>query len=594
MRIVRVALLLSCVAASAHAQLPADQRVADMRQLGSLYAKNYGPYEWKRTLQGSDPFDLTPWIARANAATSDLAFMDTLIDFTSSLDDAHVNLFFSSTFVASLPFTVDIYDSKVLIDSISRVALPVRDYPFTIGDELVSLDGRSAQDWIVALRKYAISANPRSTARTAAALITRRRQSLIPSASEVGPAATVVIRRANGGTETYTMRWQKSGAAINSAGPIPTPKSEQGFESFLTGDRNNIADENISAVSPRLRDAYLFDDTLPRHMFPILPLLNVSLPGDRYAILNFGARSPIFRMPAGFVQRLGTSGADFFFSGTYTSSNLRIGFLRIPSFAPPSTAAALQALEAEIAFFERNTDGLVVDVTRNPGGSATFVESIAQRLIRTDFKTIGFEVRATANWLASFQQLLQIAELSGAPESVIQAQNEQIVALTAAYNQSRGRSIPLSINSTGSLTLPTATDRNGDSIAYSKPILVLTDEFTASGGDMFAAIMQDNRRSPLFGFRTMGAGGSVVPFDAANFSEGFARVTVSLMARPNTSSVPGFPPGPYIENVGVQPTTEYDYMTRQNLMTQGQPFVQAFTSAIVSHIRASRASATTP
>lgn len=592
MKIARVVALLLCVAASAHAQIPADQRVADMRQLVSLYAKNYGPYEWKRTLQGTDLFDLAPWIARANEATTDLRFMDALIDFTSSLDDAHVNMFFPSIFVAQLPFTVDIYDGKVMIDSISRAALPVRDYPFTIGDELVSVDGRTSQDWIVALRKYAVAANVRSTSRNAAALITRRRQFIMPTAAEIGATASVVVRRANSAVETYTIPWQKTGVAFSAAGPIPSPKSDQPIESGLSRQSDDVVSENISALPFRIKDSFIVDDTLPRHMFPLLPLLNTTVPDERSAVLGVGARTPIFRMPAGFVQRLGTAPSDFFFSGIYASANLRIGFIRIPSFNPPSAAAALQAFEAEIAFFERNTDGLIVDITRNPGGLVSFVESLSQRLIRTEFRTIGFEIRATANWVAGFAQSLLIAEQTGAPEQVIQAQNAQVAAVMAAYSQSRGKTDPLSLNSTGSLTLQTATDRNGDSIAYSKPIMLLTDEFSASGGDMFAAIMQDNRRGPLFGFRTMGAGGSVVGFDATNYTEGFARVTASLMARPNPSPVPGFPLSPYIENVGVQPNIPFDYMTRQNLMNQGQTFVQAFTAAMVSHIRASRATPT--
>ena len=47
-------------------------------------------------------------------------------------------------------------------------------------------------------------------------------------------------------------------------------------------------------------------------------------------------------------------------------------------------------------------------------------------------------------------------------------------------------------------------------------------------------------------------------------------------------STPEFPPSPYIENIGVQPDIVVDYMTRQNLVTGGAPFVQAFTNAAVT------------
>ena len=61
--------------------------------------------------------------------------------------------------------------------------------------------------------------------------------------------------------------------------------------------------------------------------------------------------------------------------------------------------------------------------------------------------------------------------------------------------------------------------------------MVLTDEFSASGGDMLPAIIQSNKRGPIFGLRTMGAGGSVVGYSGPAFTESFFRITVSLMNR---------------------------------------------------------------
>jgi hypothetical protein len=99
---------------------------------------------------------------------------------------------------------------------------------------------------------------------------------------------------------------------------------------------------------------------------------------------------------------------------------------------------------------------------------------------------------------------------------------------------------------------------------------------------MFPAIIQSNNRGPLFGMRTMGAGGSVVGFNGPAFIESFFRVTVSLMNRGHLVQAPGFPPSPYIENVGVRPDIVADYMTRDNLISFGAPFVQAFTAAAVT------------
>jgi hypothetical protein len=44
------------------------------------------------------------------------------------------------------------------------------------------------------------------------------------------------------------------------------------------------------------------------------------------------------------------------------------------------------------------------------------------------------------------------------------------------------------------------------------------------------------------------------------------------------------PSAPYIENIGVQPDLFFDYQTRANLLTGGQPFVEGFTIAIAKLI----------
>ena len=105
---------------------------------------------------------------------------------------------------------------------------------------------------------------------------------------------------------------------------------------------------------------------------------------------------------------------------------------------------------------------------------------------------------------------------------------------------------------------------------------------------MFPAILQDNQRGPIFGMRTMGAGGSVVGFNATAYTESFFRITVSLMNRGHLVVSPGLPPAPYIENIGVQPDIVEDYMTRANLLSAGAPFREAFTNAIVSLVQQRR------
>jgi hypothetical protein len=584
------ALLVALSASHAAAQetLSGAQRNSDLTELASQYAKNYAPYEWKRDVQGFDLLRLTPWLQRVHHS-DDLDFQEALIEYVASLNDAHDTIAFPTTFSASLSMSADIYDGKVLIDSINRTRLPLAQFPFVVGDEIVSFDGRPVMEVIQSLRKYSISANPRSTDRIAATRLVSRSQQIMPHLPQLGDAAVLGIKlAATGATNLYTIPWVKNGIPILSQGPVPSPVRGNG-RLFLSTDAQDIAAGlagNAAAKTSvfKVADGGPVDGTLPDYMDPIRPLLNASVSQDYYSVLNFGSRIPIFALPAGFTDLNAPCATCivrpgeplFYFVATFTTaSGVRIGFIRIPSMSPPSTAIALAQLDRTMALFAGSTDALVVDVMRNPGGLVSFVEAVAQRLIPAPFSTIGFEIRATGAWLFSFAAQLTNARANPAtPPAVLANLEANFNAVLDAYDENRGRSAPVSLNSTGSLQLQPAPG------AYTKPILTLTDEFSASGGDMLPAILQTNDRGPIFGWRTMGAGGSVVGYSGPAFTESFFRITVSLMNRGEIIHTPDFPPAPYIENIGVRPDIAVDYMTRANLLSNGASFVQAFIQVV--------------
>jgi len=219
---------------------------------------------------------------------------------------------------------------------------------------------------------------------------------------------------------------------------------------------------------------------------------------------------------------------------------------------------------------------------RNPGGSVAFVEGIAQLLHPHVFRTLGFEVRATAGWVFTSQARLNTARLTNQEPWVISLLEQNLAQVKQANQELRGRTGPISLNATGGLELAPHP------AAYSKPVMILVDGFSASGGDMLPAILQDNGRALIAGQRTMGAGGNVVSFTSGSHTEIFFRVTQSLMNRKEPVITDEFPAAPYVENIGVRPDVELDYMTRENLINFGQPFVQAFTGLMVDHIRGVR------
>lgn len=557
MKHLRIPALLLAVAALCPAQMTPNQKAFDFMQLASTYAINYGPIQWKRDAFHFDLLNVGDWLNKAMATQDDLDFYELCVAYVASLNDAHDAFILPSNFNAFLGFDVDLYDGKTIVERIDRRQLRTVLFPFQVGDELVSIDGVATQDLIQTLSKYSVAANPRSTSRFAAAYLTYRDQSIMPHAHLIPDVSTVVINRQNLGPQSFSIPWSKQGNPVTIIGPVIPP--------FSTGASKGAASR----------------DDAPAYMKPLLKLRNMRLPARR-TVLGFGDTTPVFRLPAGFVQRQGKSLFDFFYSGTYqTPQGVTIGYIRIPSF---DSFLPSDDFQTEITYMQQNTDGLIVDIMRNPGGDPCAAEDLLQRVIPSQFSNIGLEIRATLGWVQSFQQALQDARDFGAPDLVVSQLQGLLDQVNAAYLTPSGRTPPLPICDT-TLDVPPATDKNGNNIAYTKPVMLLVDELSASAADYFAAVFQDNQRGPLFGMRTMGAGGNVDVFPATTYSMGAAYVTESLMHRKNPISTPEYPTAPYVENIGVRPDVVVDYMTLDNLLRNGDAFVQSFTDTMVRYVQ---------
>ena len=436
-----VALLLSLGVAAPRAQraLTADQRDADMTQLASMYAKEYAPYEWKRDVIGFDLQRLTPWLQRVHQA-DDLDVQDAFLEYLASLQDTHAFMSFPSPFGAVLGFTVDIYDGKVLIDSINRTLLPSAQYPFGIGDELVSLDGDSAQTLIASFRKVATSGgNPRSRDRVAAGLIARRFQSTLPHASQVGDTAVASIRLAStGALKNYVMPWVKSGVALDSEGPVPGPRRGNGLI-FRAPDPNGAA-----VRGGRRQTRAASQSGLPQHRRYPAGLwirsgrcwtLGSARHDERRARLRIQVAD--LRPAAGLRDSPWHAVVTFLLERDVCIERRADRAASHPQRSAAQYIGRPATAQSEIAFFNANTDVLVVDITRNTGGNLSTAEAFAQRLIPNTFRTVGFEFRATALEVFFFAQRLTSALGCGAPPEIIANLRSNFDEMLSAYNEER-------------------------------------------------------------------------------------------------------------------------------------------------------------
>src|SRR5260370_25981823 len=96
------------------AQLTPDQRAFDFQGIAALYAKRYAPLDWKKQAFHFDLMDIKPWLQRVNNAKDDLEFFEIEAEYVASLQDTHSHFSMTSSFVASLGITLDIYDGPVI------------------------------------------------------------------------------------------------------------------------------------------------------------------------------------------------------------------------------------------------------------------------------------------------------------------------------------------------------------------------------------------------------------------------------------------------------------------------------------------------
>ena len=546
----------------AYGQMTTEQKVTDFTSLSQFYVRHYTPANWKIVQFGFDLSDLRPWLAKVRATKTDMEYYDVAIEYLAMLQDGHIRYTVPTNFQAYLRFDVDIYDGKTLIELIAN-GYPMRDFPIEIGDELVSVDGLSSEQWIQRLSRYGIGANDSATRRRAADFITFRPQQSIPWAPQIGETAKVVIRKQDGTEKTYDLPWFKSGTPITNLPPVSGPRLSISDSTQVrnpadryaglaaqwgvyTGERQ-VEAETLSAEEREARSTQMGE----------------AHPVD-VALTGLGQLTPLYGPPAGLRLRLGTGQNDLFLSGTFPLDGKTVGWIRIPTFGPANTTLAITQFRNEIAALQNLTSGLVIDVMHNPGGNVCYAQELMRYLVPKPFWGIGYWIKPTLAWKVAFDTRARSAQNPQVEAWERELLGEYDRLLSAAYEKGEETGI-YPVCAASVVVIP-------QDVVYTKPILLLTNEFSISAGDTFSAMFQDAARGKIVGIRTGGLGGNVNDYFNTGITEANLRITRSLFIRENAVPSP-YGPTRFMENVGVAPDVKLDIMTRENLLSGGRPFV---------------------
>lgn len=499
--------------------LTKEQRMSDAAMIVGLLERGYAPRDWKEESLGiSFSKNSEDFLSLISGDVSDTEFYEALAKYIAGLHDSHTAVNFPSTYVSSLPFGVELIEGKVFVTE----PCDEEDCNIQKGDELVAIDGKDAAKIQGELRQFMGHGNPLTEANFAARFLTYRPQDIFPTVPE-GDASVTVRSRADGNVRDLNLKWKTEGYPMTSIGVSRTTQSK--------------------AATVSSGETYLLEMSRDRTS-PHVGILN-----------RFGRnkQNPFIPLDENFTERK----KGPYLSGVMTSGNKQVAFIRFHTYSKRliNFDEAISELEEEIGFFDKNTDALIIDQTGNGGGDLCYLLRIASFFLESPQKEILDQWRANREILLELERR-SLDEKAGA--------NDRALAASIAIgirNAMKGGLLLTEAYPVCSLDgiIKPYTTKDKKVITYTKPVLILIDEWAMSGGDYFPAIMKDLGRATLFGQTTAGAGGAVKRFDGLiGYSEIELSYTICLGVR--AVEVPFGEEGNktyYIENVGVSPDIEY-------------------------------------
>ncbi len=497
--------------------LTTDEKLSDLHQFTSMIRSGYGPLKFKASEQGIllDALQ-NQYVAKVTSTKTNAEFYYLMIQLVAEFKDSHFGASIPTTHAASVPFSTDLVDGKVLIDEVDRAKLPEAQFAFGKGDEVVAINGQPIAAVLDVLQAHVNAGYSLTARRKAAQYVTARPGAMVPVPS--GDVVFTLRRGTSVTTDHVKLKWVLTGEAL---------------------DEFTEPSTKITVPTPRN-----FDDL----SLPLEPGIEKSFRCSGNTRVTIPSDATIIMMTP-------------FVAYYHPTEKGNVGYLRIPHYFPTNerTGAAefelrLQQYIYALSILEKNTVGLIIDQDHNCGGSVTWLHQMVSLFMPTEFKPIQFKL------LANKQEYLEFKSWAeGLNAHTIEYANimNTIKLVSDAWKNGDFMTRMTSIDGDETF-LP-------NSRRYTKPIVITIDEMSGSGGDAFPAMMQGLGRAKLLGTRTMGAGGHVTEQPALFYSRISLRMTKSLFFRPD---------GVAVENNGAVP--DYPYTITRDDFAYGYRNYRAF------------------
>lgn len=503
-------------------QLSVEEKTLDFQQLLGRIKSSYGPLDYKKDVLKINLDQLqTEYLRRIQESKTNDKFYYIINEFIAEFKDSHFSAMNPTTRKSALPFFVDLVQDKVLIDE-KNVSV---DFKGTLtvqkGDEITHVNGVPVEEVIQSLLPYVGEGFEKTRKRYATWMLTTRRAARIPLMS--GPVVLTIKSVDKNEIRSESFDWVQSGEDLPETEMTP-------FKSVRPSYLQNLSIRNKVAAD--------FGDgkKIERNFF-CSGKTRIEIPVDAVKISE-----------------------EPFVSYYWPTMKGNIGYIRVGNYSPEgddadkAIAMTLSQYEKVIGIMEKNTVGLIIDQDHNCGGYIDLVNKMVGLFMDKPYRPMAFK------FVANKENVLEYKKYA-----------DGIDKLSSWYDMTMKVFDILKTTWQKGVRLTDFTSINGDEwispnlVHYTKPVIMLIDEMSASGGDAFPSLMQGYGRVKLLGTRTMGAGGHVTENAPLNYSQIEVSMTRSMFFRPD-----GVP----VENNGAVP--DYKYEITVNDFVNGYKDYQKF------------------
>jgi hypothetical protein len=525
--------------------------LADLDCIHHIFDVKYAPRYWKKDFVG---WDLDQSILAAKNTISSLTTPSLkecqiiVRDFFNSTRDYHVGVRFFSTESASLPFLIKGAQGtdfgRYFVCYVDRDLLAKKEFPFEIGDEILTFGGKPIHAVVTQLRSKEFGDNTFETDQALAEMTLTHRRGDMGHFIPQGKVEITGTKKGSRSLISSQLTWRYTSEKIRDF-------SRLGALSNTLEITNSL--EEIGDLRTLLTASGFFQKFMVAHLW------DKSYVGA-FNTLNkhaLGARTS-------YIPTLGKtiwkSSSDSIFDAYLfeTPSGQRIGYIRLPHYL--GDAEEVREFGETMNLFQERTSALVIDQINNPGGAVFYLYALAAILTDKPLHTPKHHIAMTQEEVHIAHIILPYLEqvsddatacivlgdsMEGYPVNfeMVKLMKQFCNFLIQQWNSGKLYSDPTFLFGVDDI-LP------HPDYQYTRPILLLTNGLDFSGGDFFPAILQDNKRAVVFGNRTAGAGGYVLTTNYPNHSgiKSFV-MTGSLAKRVNSEP---------LENLGVTPDIPYD------------------------------------